>query len=223
MKKAFTLIELVLAIVIIGITFPMLQKFIFSTQKADEQQVIQCVVFETYKQALIMKTYIWDEHSDRYDQTNRTGYTYILHTNSSDNELEMNNNKMRVGSIITTNRLYKGEDDTNITLSASATLGKDTSDSDTNKAYDIDDFISEDIKTKCNAEGYDIVVTTSVSYINDEDDYSDTTIDFSFDPDKAVGYSTNIKMLEVFGKVDNELIVKYRVFQSNIGDLNLRL
>jgi len=78
-KKAFTLIELIFAIVVIAISVMSLPMMIQSTQKGIEGNIIQEAIFASSGMLNEATTYYWDEHSLN-DENVSAGYSRVVNT-----------------------------------------------------------------------------------------------------------------------------------------------
>ncbi|MEA1918045.1 MAG: prepilin-type N-terminal cleavage/methylation domain-containing protein, partial [Campylobacterota bacterium] len=93
-NRAFTLIELIIAIVIIGIILPTIARVIYVASKADDEEVKQCVIFETYKRMNRNYSAKWDDESNA-----SSGWAKIVNVANGDSELGFPSKGKRVGSV----------------------------------------------------------------------------------------------------------------------------
>ncbi|MDR1007743.1 MAG: prepilin-type N-terminal cleavage/methylation domain-containing protein [Campylobacteraceae bacterium] len=225
--RAFTLIELVITIVIVGIvslSFPLIM-----TQTGNN------IVVATQQEAVLAaKTYIGTILSYPWD-----GNTYavgggfvggmILETNSalasmaSDSEFDrILGTNLRPGNIYGNDRrrLMDSIDVNRFPTPATAfgIIGD---------PGDIDDFNGRIQNLNINAADMDYIfqlsLTPTILYVDDETDYTDTDVDFEFDTGDAGGI-TNIKMISmnVIGAADApDIDITLRAYSSNIGEIEL--
>lgn len=218
MKKASSLIELVIAIVVMGIAVMTLPLMLERTQENNAFVMQQETILGARTKLGDILTYPWDENSI---QTNVVG---VLDTALSDNELSRNpdiNSTRRIGHLQQDKR-RKFFNNTALTATTPANLGKDGAEPIPN---DIDDFAKV---VDFNATGgldyrFDFNMTTTVAYISDTADYSVqdmSNFTFQIPPNTAVG-STSIKMIQL--TIDGEDLTPFtlRAYSTNIGGSQL--
>jgi hypothetical protein len=207
LRNGSSMIELVIAIVIMGIAIMTLPMMLTTVQNNNNFALQQEAILMARTQLGDIMTYPWDEHSE--DSSFNVG---ILDTNG-DNDFNRTN---RIG-LVKANKRRKF-----FTLPTSATapinLGQDTGDYD-----DIDDFNTKNMNLSIAADtnatiGYkiDSNMTISVKYIDDNTSYPLATFDFNASSTPAD--TTNIKMIEVSlhnSQLDGNITL--RAFSSNIG------
>jgi len=207
-RKASSMIELVIAIVIMGIAMMTLPMMLTRVQNNNEFAMQQEAILIARTQLGDILTYPWDEYSE--DASYNVG---ILDTNGSTDYNRTN----RIGLVHANKRRKFFSNETN----ASSSLGQDSGDYD-----DIDDFITATVKNSVNDEsgdanatlGYKLSkesnITISAKYIDD----SNTTAVFDFNASSTPASTTNIKMITVSIKntqIDGNITL--RAFSSNIG------
>ncbi|NOQ30369.1 MAG: prepilin-type N-terminal cleavage/methylation domain-containing protein [Helicobacteraceae bacterium] len=222
MKKAFTLIELIFAIVVISIAFmaiPSMNRV--SSQNVESSLISEALVASVAKIDQIL-TFNWDENSSYEGAENTTSYSKVLDISSADSELErVAGSNYRVGHISSMlHRKFHSSE-----VNSTQTLGAE-SDFD-----DIDDFIVSNqnlfASDVVGADGYKqhYLIDIDVSYISDAATYSDQIInDFSFSDTTQVN-PTNMKMITITtkkeqadGSYSDE--IKLRAYSSNIGEID---
>ena len=216
MKKASSMIELVITIVVMGIAMMTLPLMLTRVQNNNAFAMQQEILLALKTKIGDIITYKWDENS-----STETSNIAIIDVNNSDPELRRfpdTNNTIRVGHI---NKKKRRKFFSNIT---SATLpGQWNSDT----AFDdIDDFTGT---VKFNATGgldyrFDFNMTTDVGYISDIAQYNGTSIDgFIFSGDKLanVAGSTNIKIITTTARGEDISTFKLQTYSSNIGESQL--
>ena len=215
MKKASSMIELVIAIVVMGIAMMTLPLMLTRVQNNNAFAMQQEVLLAVKTKIGDIITHKWDENSNV-----GTGNIAVLDVNNSDSELKRfpdNNSTRRVGHI---NQNKRRKFFTNITA---ATLPGQWNTGTT--FDDIDDFIGT---VDFNATGgldyrFDFNMTTDVGYISDKVNYSNDINGFIFSGNKlanAAG-STNIKIITVTVKGKDISSFKLQTYSSNIGESRL--
>ena len=209
-KRAFTLIELIFAIIVLSIAFLAIPELFVATSSNIEEILKDEATFQGVRTAGAIQTYPWDEKSQNSDGN----FTYILDVQDGDDQLDrVAGTQYRVGN----DQLGKKRKFYQTTTLASTTLGSDTGDTIDD---DIDDFNnhSETITSLV----VDLTVTTKVFYIDDDEDYSAATLSFDI-PTTSQSQSSNIKMIEVKVKdSNNNHILTYRTISCNIGTAPIR-
>jgi len=206
--KAFTLLEVIIAIIIISIVIVLFPMVFRSTVSANKQINKEEVFFQEFSLLSLINSRYFDENNtvdeNFYKDVNATG---------GDSELFNNYSSKNAGS---TSRLGKTQIDNNIFRSGTgmttSVIGTDSADetqSDTSTLDDIDDFngYSETV----NGNTIDVKVT----YMDDSTDYSQNTVVMDFNYSKSAS-NTNIKLITISCKVgDTNITLRYPT--SNIG------
>lgn len=213
MRKASSMIELVIAIVIMGIAMMTLPMMLTKVQENNAFSLQQESILMARTQLGDITTHPWDEN------TIQNGIATVLDVSNGDSELTRYpdaNSTRRVGHAKGNKRRKFNNDEVN----ASIALGSDGSDLD-----DIDDF-NTNVKNLVDANdtnttlGYklsDINLTIAVNYVSDDANYSSSTVGFNF-PTASTPPSTNLKMVTIVLKnslSDNNITL--RTYVSNIG------
>jgi len=206
MRHASSMIELVIAIVIMGIAVMTLPLMLEQTQKNNEFTLQQEIILAARTKLGDTLTYRWDENSLNNDRI------VVLRTNG-DSELNPSIGNRRVGHVHA-NKRRKFAFDNNAT--SNVNLGPDAGDID-----DIDDFKSVTTSltgTQANLDYRytDFNMTTNVTYVDDNATYSNTIVSYIF-PTTSVNNSTNIKMvtLNITGSTSPFTL---RTYSCNIGE-----
>jgi len=201
--KGFTLLELVISIVVLGIVataFPLILQTVARTGSDVMQEE---VIFNELSLMRIILPYYFDENNTKdenyYKDVNVTnGDSELLIDYSSDNtgdarlgKSQFDNNKFRSGVSDTASR-----------------IGVDAGETEGNSSTydDVDDFnnYSETV--------HGVNLTITVSYIDDTATYSDENISFNYNYD-SVSHHTNIKLIKI--NSDNGVSIYYPT--CNIG------
>lgn len=219
MKKGSSMLELVVAIVVMGIAMMTLPLILTQVKSNNEFSMQQEAILATRTKLGDILTYAWDEQN-----TLGSGAAVVLDTNDtgSDTELNKNSTSRRVGHVIADKR-RKFLDTTNLATAHNA-LGSETGEA-TADYDDIDDFNTEVQQLSSSATSTfdykftDINLTTRVVYIDDNASYSQSTIALTLDT-ANVGRRSNIKMIEV-NATNAQINFVLRSYSSNIGESEL--
>jgi len=211
MRKASSMIELVFAIVIMGIALMALPLMLEQTTKNNEFSLQQEILLAARTKLGDTLTYRWDENSLNNDRI------VVLRTDG-DSELNPEANTTRRIGHIHGNKRRKFAFDNNATQTANFTL--DT------PFDDIDDFNTNDSNLTDSSETtnldyrfIDFIMTTTVTYLEDNATYSNQIINnFTFNKDNNVSHSSNIKMLTLNVTSNNGVPFTLRTFSCNIGE-----
>ena len=216
-RPGLTLIELVVAIVVISIALMSVPMLLSQANRSNEFSLNQEAILAGATKMGDVLSYPWDERLVNSDETK-----YILDVQNGDNELDRYpdiNSTRRVGNFKSKYRRKFYNDQ----RYASTILGHDKG----NEFDDIDDFngVSVHIEGGNGVGDYlkDFNLTTTIKYINDQTDYNDTIVTMDINKTHKT-QSTNIKMVEV-EIIDNttneQTIATFRSFSSNIGSYEL--
>lgn len=223
MKRAgFSLVELVISIVVIAISVMAIPLMLQESSKNDSFTLTQEVILGAKTKMGNILTYQWDENStDRETE----GMIRVLDVQNGDSELDRNGSialdreNKRIGHIVRNKRRKMMDEDNS--FPSSVVDGLD----------DIDDFDGENtqiiVDSGESADGLDYIfkdvnISTSISYVLDQTDYSMQNIDFNLSTTAISVQSTNIKMIEV-NVTSDSLGTPFvlRAFVSNIGETQL--
>ena len=215
MKKASSMIELVIAIVIMGIAMMTLPLMLTRVQNNNAFAMQQEVLLAVKTKIGDITTFKWDENSIL-----STSNVAVLDVNNSDSELARfpdNNSTRRVGHIDKNKRRKFFSTNRVATLPGNWSAGT---------AFDdIDDFIGT---VDFNATGgldyrFDFNMTTDVGYISDDANYSANINDFLFNGTKLsnASGSTNIKIITVTVRGEDISSFQLQTYSFNIGESRL--
>lgn len=220
MRKASSMIELVIAIVVMGIAMMTLPLMLERTQENNAFAMQQEALLAARTQIGDMTTYPWDDNSLKDNKV------AILDTNASDIELARTSatSPRRVGHV-NQDRRRKFFDSNEANNAASTALGPEGGDLD-----DIDDFDDGVAKTLIAGETadigldyrFDLNMTTNVAYISDTATYANQDLAFTLGITPITAGSTNIKMTELIlqgSGLDGNMTL--RAYSSNIGESEL--
>lgn len=217
-QGAFTLIELIISITIMGIVLLSLPPLFSSTSENIEEVLKAEALNMGYTRNENIISYYWDEHS--YDKNEKRNF--ILDT-QGDSELDRYPNSLSVyrrTAAPYTGRRKFFPNVTNTTFYNQ--LGTDTNESDITKYDDIDDFDGYTQIIHKNRGDYviDFQLTSHIYYIDDATDYSQQIVSITITP-TAINRSSSIKMIETKADVGGDTIMVLRNFTCNIGQTSL--
>jgi len=219
-RGAFSLLELIIAIIVIGISLLSIPLILTSNTKSLETSLQQEAVMGALTQIANIMSYKWDE-----GETNASingGYAKILDTQSNASALdcvEQSFGRVRKGNFL-------GDDRRKCYNTQRLATAPDALGSDDNDLDDIDDFITYDselISGDRNSEDdykRDYAYDIGVVYINDEFDFDSAGVNWSLDASPVNDRSTNIKMVEVRVSSDNGGDIVLKAFSANIGEIS---
>ena len=228
MKKAVALIELIFAIVIIGLSLLSIPNIIGMSTKSSNEAFTQEAISNGFSFMGMILAQYWDEvvTDPKYNSS-------ILYVKNGDSELEEAKDAygnllgIRVGSALSTSRRFaKDINGTKIYATSPSHFGVDVNDT---VADDIDDFHNssttlQNIESTTPESGdykdISITMNVKVAYILDSNNYSATSINFDnpFNNISAT-QSTNIKAitLQITSSNDPTKNIIFRAFSCNIG------
>ncbi len=213
-REGFSLIELVIAIVVIAIALMSVPLMLNQGAKSNQFSLMQESILAAHTKLGNIISFKWDENAADENGT----VVRVLDVTNGDSQLDRNLTRRRIGHIKADLRRRMKNVETNAT--AIGMEGADTYD-------DIDDF--DGTSTKVAASGasgvkgkfdyldVDLNLTTSVVYVSDDLNYSEQNLTFDFNVTSVAG-STNIKMIELNATSTNsDTPFVFRIFSSNIG------
>ncbi len=228
-RAAFTMIELIFAIVVIGIISVSIPTIMVNNSKNVEVNLMQEAILIVATKTGQVLTYPWDENS-RDPGSTILAKTDALNINEFffDGELDRNVSDFRRGHFQQALRRKLTPSNAERSATASNLLALEAL--DLNVADDIDDFNGQSVLlTHIGEDGYkkDYNLSASVIYVSDIAAYVNggtTPLLFNFTKADA-GRATNIKMLELNVRArDNagnwplQPDILFRSFASNIGE-----
>jgi len=207
LRKASSMIELVIAIVVMGIAVMTLPLMLERTQANNAFAMQQEAILAAKTQIGDMITYPWDENSLK------NNVIAVLDTQSGSYQREVNTTR-RVGHIKQNKRRKFFTDEINASVIGSAT----------NNIIDIADFDTTNVSLITHAGEdagaldyrFNFNMTTSVRYIND----TINPANFIF-PDSNISTTSNIKMITVTLQGTEISTFRLRAYSSNIGESQL--
>lgn len=224
MRQGSSMLELVIAIVVMGIAVMSLPLILLQTKSNNEFALQQESILAARTKLGDILTYAWDEEA-----TNQLEGAFVLDTNDTGSETELNKhtNSRRIGHLLADKR-RKGFD-TFTQATAHNALGSDTGEVTLVAYDDIDDFhnsvqsLYNTGEAALNGLDYkftDINLTTRVIYVDDSATYSNQIInDFIFTTANA-NRRSNLKMIQI-DVVGAQTNFSLRAYSANIGESEL--
>ena len=222
-RRGFSLIELVFAIVVIAISLMTVPLMLNQGAKSNQFALMQESILAAHTKMGNILSFKWDENSGDNNDT----IVRVLDVTAGDSQLDRKTAVRRVGHIHDDLRRRMQDSETNAT--SLGALGIEVAD-----LYDdIDDFNGKSVivapvgaatqKGKFDYLDADLNLTTSVTYISDDVNYSQQDIAFDFNAsDVITAGSSNIKMVELNAtSVNSDIPFVFRMFSSNIGQSKL--
>lgn len=218
MRRAASMLEMVIAIVVMGIAVSALPLILTQSQNSNALALQQEAIMATKAKVAYILTYEWDARS--YDAN--TSFSRVLDTTHSSHAHDdfdvLEANSTRRKGHVNTDKRRRLRDSNDVDRNATGF---------SNNGYsDIDDFsfFGHDENVSISAIDdyiFQINLHPDVSYIDDGKDlgidYDLNSTTFTFNKDATKSNPTNIKMITVTTTGDNINIVM-RAFASNIGE-----
>ena len=229
-RTAFTLIEIVFTILLLGIIATGLPMLLIGDADTREETIVQEAIYASTAKMSQLLSYAWDENSIA-PLTSTVASSKVLDINSTTRDIEFDRNgltKFRLGHFVGTGRrsLY----DISITNRFSSAIGFDAG--ETNATFDdIDDdigtvtFIESTGTTNTSSIGYkeNYRMNISVSYIDVNNTYGNNFI-AGMEFENPVATTTNMKRITV-QITDNQTpattLFTLKTFSSNIGETSI--
>ncbi|MBU1659353.1 hypothetical protein KKG72_09920 [bacterium] len=200
-RYAFSMIELIFAIVIIAITVMSLPMMSQITAKGVDQNLLQEAIFAAAAELNQAVTYQWDEN----DKENPDALSQVVPTTALDCNTTT---KRRLGHV---NQPLHRRCLENLTIRPSTTLGSDSGDLD-----DLDDTIKSSASILTDSSGGNVY--TSAGY---KEDYRSSISVVYADFGAATEGSQNIKKITVsIADKDDNLITVLKTYSANIGEID---
>lgn len=239
-RSAFTMIELIYAIVIMGIVFVTLPMILINNNKNVEQNLLQETILITMTKMNDILSFRWDERSWDDSSTAALAKTEVVDTTSAVTALQRSTSDFRVGHF--QQPLHRRMRPAADTARVASTLGSDALPVADVVADDIDDFIIANDPVIIHGVGspidykYNYYLDTSVTYVDDNafrngTNYNSSAIDFSFDTTPHTTSTTSLKQISLLVKADknndgdgndaDEQVIRLRAFSANIGETDI--
>ena len=230
-RAGFSMIELVLAIVIIAISVMTIPLMLSQSSNNDSFSIMQESILAARTMMGNILSYEWDRNS--VDGNSSITYIRVLDVRAGDSELDRNETTVdenrRIGHVAQDfrRRFHEGNvTDGNFTFP--------TADGNDANITALNHFDGQVLGNSLdgNASLFDYVIrdfnmTTRVCYVSDTATYSNQIInDFNFSANcsamiEDVNNSTNIKMIEIFVQSLSGKPFRFRSYSSNIGQTEL--
>ncbi len=207
-KKAFTLIEILISLIIIGIVAVTLPIMLQTSTKTIKTSAKEEVFYQEFSLLQLINSLYFDENNTKDDN-----YYKDLNATGGDSELlihKYNTNYNRIGKEEFNNNILRSG--TSYTVSPIKVDAGEINGSDA--TYDdIDDYNGFSEKLLSYGE---VTLHVSVKYIKDDANYSSNKINFNFDYKTPANF-TNIKLITVYTTLDSKKIsISYPAM--NIGE-----
>lgn len=212
MRRATSMIELVFAIVIMGIAMMTLPLILTQVQNNDAFAMQQEAILAAKTKIGDILSHEWDANS--YSAT--AGHAYVLDAANGDSELgRVGTTNSRIGHVQAEGRRKFFTTDTNATDVANLGLN--------GTLDDVDDFIGTSPVINANPGTldyiFDLTLNTAVTYAADSATYSASTLGvFALSPAVNGTSVTNIKTISVSVTGIPNTTITLRAFTCNIGE-----
>ncbi len=217
MRKAASMLEMVIAIVVMGIAVSALPLILTQTQNSNAIALQQEVILATKTKLGYLLSYEWDVNS--YDAN--ASKSRVLDTNGSTsaNNAFFTTTTRRTGHVAANNRRRLADSMAVPTVDGSASWGN-------NLLQDIDDFDDRNETTTVVSADMDYIFNlnlhSTVKYITDAPSsgtYNNQDMNFTFNAASAPASQTNIKMITVqTTDASSNVNIVLRAFASNVGE-----
>ena len=206
-KSAFTLIELILSMVIIGIAFTVLPKILQLATKVSVQNVREEAMYNAVAYIGLIKSTAWDENNTEVDD--------ILHVTDGNSDYDCNSSAIkpiRKGGFVGSRNCRNNKSASAIPSNDNDGIFKD----------DMDDFVTITAKNDTNSRDYTLNV--SVTYVTDIAENNNT---FSSTQPSEANETTNTKEINVTVIVNKKQaalgnsLVRMSFTAQNIGQLRI--
>ena len=218
MNKAFGLIELLFAIIVMSVAMLAIPPIMMQTTSNIEEIIKQEAIFQAYRTLYTIETYKWDEASTNENSSAPIKVSHILDVTNGDTELDRTNpgSTVRIGNF----GVYDRRTFFPTVTYASTTLGLEAGET---QKDDIDDFDgnSDTINKNVGEFLLNMNINQKVYYVSDNANYSSTTLTININASSSTA-STNIKMIDLNVTDDsNNPVLVMRGFVCNIGEAPL--
>jgi len=203
-KSSFTLIELIISIVIIGIVIVTIPMLLSTSNKFYDNTIKEQSFFNAYSLITLITNEYWDENNTKGDN-----YYKVLTSDGGDSELKCS----RKG-VLELNNSSGAECASDDKKTSGINIDNDESEDNVSTFDDIDDF------NKYSTKVDGIKFSVEVNYLDDTADYSKNNLFFNLSSKTS---DSNIKFIEVnvTNTQNDELISILKYFSSNIGMIKI--
>jgi prepilin-type N-terminal cleavage/methylation domain-containing protein len=223
MKKAFTLIELIITIVIIGITAATIPMMMGSANKLQEDTLNQGIFFKSTSAMNDILSKAWDDNSNAKDEDEGLNLIFVAKNGSRDASLDKKiKDRYRYGSLQNDNYRYFYKND----LNATSIVDNNSQLSDSDKISYINQYSGKYIDED-SGDGevrYNILVRYVPDTVDDNTAKRQTaTWNLSGGNNwTKEDNSTNLKRITITAKRNGFNDVNFAYFSSNIGTPGLK-
>ena len=218
MRRGASMIELVIAIVVMGIAVMSLPLILTQSQNSNAMALQQEAILATKTKLGYLLSYEWDANS--YDPTASVSRVLNTTASSSANDDFDTTTSRRIGHVIADNRRKLRDNNASPTPD------------DGNAAWgnalleDIDDFDGKDENTTIASDTMDYIfnlqLRPTVNYVSDSATYANQDMTFIFDANTTFTNPTNIKMITIQSRdTSNNINIVLRAFASNVGESSI--
>ncbi len=218
MRRGASMIELVIAIVVMGIAVMSLPLILTQSQNSNAMALQQEAILATKTKLGYLLSYEWDANS--YDPTASVSRVLNTTASSSANDDFDTTTSRRNGHVIADNRRKLRDNNASPTPD------------DGNAAWgnalleDIDDFDGKDENTTIASDTMDYIfnlqLRPTVNYVSDSATYANQDMTFTFDANTTFTNPTNIKMITIQSRdTSNNINIVLRAFASNVGESSI--
>ena len=229
LRTGSSLIELVFAIVIIGISVMSIPMMLSQSTNNDSLSIVQESILASRTKMGTILSHVWDKNSLASTATSTT--VRVLDVKNGDVELNRDisslNSYCRIGHVQKSlrRRLHEGNA-TNKTFPDTGTLEVNKTSINSFDTEFLGSTLLDGNRSQFDYAIRDFNMSTNVYYLSDDTDYNKTVISFDFNasnkfPLTNVNNSTNIKMIEIGVEIKSGIPFKIRAFSSNIGQNEL--
>lgn len=217
MRKAFSMLELVVSIVVMGIAVSALPMILTQSQNNNALALQQEVILASKTKLGYILAYEWDANS--YDTNASVSRVLDTNASSSANSAFYTSTIRRIGHVNEDKRRRLKDAMVAPTVDGSANWGN-------SGLTDIDDFDGRDESTTVVSTDMDYIfnltIHPTVKYISDtpiSGSYNDASVNFTFNAASNPSNPTNIKMITIqTTDTSNNINIVLRAFASNIGE-----
>ncbi len=206
MRRAFSMLELILALILFGIIVLALPPLYIILSSQSQEVLKNEATDQAFHTITTIFSYPWDEKS----KSQETNFSLILDTQGDSELARFDHSRFRRASFgqKASRKFFANE------TSASIVLGKEG-----DLYNDIDDFNgAQEQITKAKGDILlEMNLTTHVQYLSDNANYGFSSLFFAPSLSSAP-LSTNIKLIETQVRSSGDTIVVLRAFSCNVGE-----
>jgi type II secretory pathway pseudopilin PulG len=199
-KSSFSLLELIVAIVVVGISVTAIPALLTTSNSMQETSIKEKSFFNAFSLITLLQMQEWDENNTKGDN-----YYKVLTAENGDSEL-----------LCSRKGVIQLDNDSGAVCA---------SDNNKTSGIGVDDEVAGDESTYDDIDdfnGYstivqDVNISVSVRYMDEENSYSSSYIYFSENSNVVSGTNLKFVIVDVTNKDTKELISRLKYISSNIG------